>query len=317
MATQSIDPAEIMVKPVVVIGGPTGPVGGLGPTGPEGAAPVTGATGPYGSTGSMGITGPTGPDHFTGSTGPPGATGPLEIDGPTGATGWWGLWGDQGFTGPTGSTGARGAIGIPATPTGITGGIGPTGRGNYGGVSAPFFADPQVFLTIPFVKWTREKTYRQLSAGALYLTPVFLPFARHCTQIVVDSYQSVYPTVRLWLSIYDCDDNMHPTVPLFGSVAINSIPQGQVSAFCNLDLAARPYYLGFLLDTGEYFATIDTDMIPVLLGWRKYDDNSRWMFEAQQLYYRGNFTYGTFPTLTDVPQSDLVLSTSAVWIGIR
>src|SRR5262245_9041898 len=95
MSTQVSFPAPIMTRPVVVIGGPTGPSAGpVGATGPRGA---TGATGVQGA---VGVTGPTG----VGPTGPPGVgayTGPTGMTGPPGA-GTPGV----GFTGPTGAPGA-------------------------------------------------------------------------------------------------------------------------------------------------------------------------------------------------------------------
>lgn len=109
-------PAPIMAKPVVVIGGHTGPSGG--PTGPTGVA----GPGVTGSTGPQGLTGHTGP---TGSTGSPGA----------GA-----------FTGPTGMTGPPG-VGSPSTVVGPTGPQGPVGATGSGAGGSPnklstFFNSP-------------------------------------------------------------------------------------------------------------------------------------------------------------------------------
>lgn len=95
MSTQVSFPAQIMAKPVVVIGGPTGPAGGptgvVGPSGPTGGQGVTGPTGHTGPTG-LGVTGPQGEGAFTGptgNTGPPGsgAPGAMGVTGPTGAPG--------------------------------------------------------------------------------------------------------------------------------------------------------------------------------------------------------------------------------------
>jgi hypothetical protein len=101
MSTESNIPAEIMVRPIVVVGGPTGPsgapTGNTGPTGSTGAA-ATGVTGATGPTGRFG-TGPTGAASTV--TGPTGMTGPVGagLPGPTGATG------GIGATGPTGTLG--------------------------------------------------------------------------------------------------------------------------------------------------------------------------------------------------------------------
>lgn len=95
MPTQVSFPASIMTKPVVVVGGPTGPSGGpMGETGP---------VGPIGETGPLGLTGPTGAlgTGPTGATGAGAFTGPAGMTGPPGA-GTPGL----GFTGPTGAVGA-------------------------------------------------------------------------------------------------------------------------------------------------------------------------------------------------------------------
>jgi hypothetical protein len=98
MSAQSNIPAPIMAKPVVVVGGATGPSGG--PTGP---------TGPQGLQGSQGVIGPTG------------LTGPLGPTGSTGATGAGAFTGPTGFTGPPGSFGGTGSIGAtgPTGPVGV------------------------------------------------------------------------------------------------------------------------------------------------------------------------------------------------------
>lgn len=96
MPTQVRFPASIMTKPVVVIGGHTGPSGG-----------PTGATGPGGQIGATGPLGPTGPTGALG-TGPTGATGAGAFTGPAGMTGppGSGAPGSAGVTGPTGAVGA-------------------------------------------------------------------------------------------------------------------------------------------------------------------------------------------------------------------
>lgn len=130
MTVQVIEPAPIMARPVVVVGGATGPSGG--PTGATGATGSTGRTGPTGlsPTGptGLGATGPTGPTAATGATGP---FGPPGNQGPTGqsAVGTTGNTGPTGplGTGPTGSTGNTGPSGGPTGPTGPTGRTGATG----------------------------------------------------------------------------------------------------------------------------------------------------------------------------------------------
>lgn len=129
-------PASIYARPVVVVGGPTGPSGTAGgPTGPTGVSGPTGfgATGPTGLRGftgptGFGATGPTGDRGFTGPQGSQGLTGPTGASGPTGpASGPTGDRGPTGIDGPTGATGPTGASGIGATgPTGAVGATGPS-----------------------------------------------------------------------------------------------------------------------------------------------------------------------------------------------
>lgn len=95
MAIQITVPAEIMARPVAVIGGPTGPSGG-----PTGTTGPTGITGPTGHIGLQGLTGPIG-------TGPTGPTGAGAFTGPTGNAGPPGSYGAIGPIGPTGVTGPR------------------------------------------------------------------------------------------------------------------------------------------------------------------------------------------------------------------
>ena len=131
MSVESNIPAEIAVRPVVVVGGPTGPAGGptgsSGPTGATGAGAFTGPTGATGPTGSIG-TGPTGAASSvtgpTGYTGPPGSGGATGIGGPTGPTGKLGsgdtsrfVWGDfQSAIGPYGTSYQMAGLGITYTP---------------------------------------------------------------------------------------------------------------------------------------------------------------------------------------------------------
>lgn len=101
MATQPSVPAPIMTKPVVVVGGHTGPSGG--PTGPTGYQGPTG----LGATGSMGATG------VTGNTGPTGSPGAGAFTGPTGNTGPAGIGVPSSVAGPTGPAGPVGSAGAP------------------------------------------------------------------------------------------------------------------------------------------------------------------------------------------------------------
>jgi hypothetical protein len=131
-------PAEVSVRPVVVVGGPTGPSGG--PTGPTG------------------VTGPAGFATHTGSTGPTGVIGPTGIVGPTGA---------GAFTGPTGNTGPPGAFGA----TGLAG-IGPTGPTGARTASqenflVQYYANPRGPYGTTFAMSGCFWTYRPRSTGFL------------------------------------------------------------------------------------------------------------------------------------------------------
>lgn len=146
MPVEIVSPAVVAARPVVVVGGATGPSGGpTGPTGATGAAATgptgsIGTTGPTGATG-VGATGPSGPKGATGFTGPPGvgSTGPASTAaGPTGAAGAQGATGIQG---PAGVTGPSGGPTGPTGFTGPTGSTGPTGPNAVGGLE--FIVDGQ------------------------------------------------------------------------------------------------------------------------------------------------------------------------------
>jgi hypothetical protein len=222
MTVERNDSAAILQKPDVIIAGPTGPVGATGPTGPQGDASLTGPTGAKGPTGVTSALGPTGPDRMTGPTGPRGATGPLDTEGGTGAQGFWGDWGPDGPTGPTGPTGRAGSKGPSSSPRGITGGMGPVGAGSVGGLSVPFFVDNETYLTMPMGRFGggmigASPGYTDIYASTVWLVPVFVPYRRVFTQIVVESGQSRVGDVGLRLGIYDCTEDMQPTVPIYDS----------------------------------------------------------------------------------------------------
>lgn len=132
MSTQSNIPTEILTRPVVVIGGPTGPSGGptgpTGMTGPVGTASLTGATGPTGLLGPTGDFGPTGPGAFTGPRGQTGPVGSVGQTGPQGQIGPTGGFGDNPGArlmtyysntvyGPYNTSGAMLGLGLAYTPS--------------------------------------------------------------------------------------------------------------------------------------------------------------------------------------------------------
>jgi hypothetical protein len=299
MTVERNNPAAVLQKPEVIVSGPTGSVGAIGPTGPMGPPSLTGATGPPGERGAYN-TGPTGSDGVTGPMGPRGETGPEGIGGLTGSTGWWGDWGDDGPTGPTGATGRQGAIGAGGGPRGVTGGLGPTGIGSYGGLQVPFFVDRETYLVTPQIQLassggygglrTTDWYYRALNSVTIYLVPVFVPYARKYTEMVIEPYQD-RAGINFKLGIYDCDlATMRPTVPIYDSDSLTPIYKGRMAVNFDLDLQAKPYYLALVTDTwGVYFRTFGSNDVAMSLGWRKYADNSKWMFESVALSFNASF----------------------------
>jgi len=325
MPVKQHDPAPITLKPTVVLG-ITGALGPPGLPGPEGSSLAIGTTGPRGMTGPVGDFGATGSNAGTGPTGPRGATGPPEVI-ELGPTGWWGDWGDEGPTGITGFAGRTGVPGNAGGPAGITGTVGPTGAGSYGGLQAPIFAASEVYLTPTYlnrfnVDWTGKLEYYQVSNGVIILVPVFVPFPRSFTELVVDSYQERSFGVFFRMALYDCDVNMHPTVPLIQSPDIIPGGQGRIGfSFSSLALQAKPYYFAFLSNTyGVYYRAMASYQPAPVLGWRKYADNTQWMFEAVQMKY-SNFNYGYnqgFINLTAMTTPDLDFASGAVLLmGMR
>jgi hypothetical protein len=289
-------PADVLQKPDVLVGGPTGPVGATGSMGPEGPPAVTGATGPVGASGPLGEIGPTGlAADPTGPTGPWGATGPAETGGGTGPTGWGGNWGDDGPEGSTGPTGRQGKIGAGGGPRGHTGTIGPTGQGSVGGLPVPFFAHPDVFLTPPYFHVGRGSSapgFRQMDNGLIYLFPLYVPYRRTFTQMAVESYQAYYPTVSFKAAIYDCTEDMQPTVPLFQTNEIAPIGAGRVLFDCNIELMQRPYYLAFAMSQwGLQFRWMYGNTSTCVLGLRKYPYNDYFPTDPGQWYGEGSYLY--------------------------
>ena len=320
--------ADITERPVVIIEGPTGPSGGeIGPAGPEGAAALTGPTGPAGPAGPIEI-GPTGPGAVFGPTGAQGATGPADI----GFTGPWGDWGEQGVDGPTGASGPQGRvgpIGMSNAPTGASGASGPSGMGNVCGVSVPFFTDPNIWLTPPMGEVGRfplPLRSTEFGAHTLYLFPVWVPFPRTFTQIAVESaHLNNYSSIRF--GIYDCTQDMHPTVPLYDSGALGP-PVGKgliTSPPFSLPLSAKPYYFAYLSNESLSFKYLSAVDMQAPLGWRRYPDGvgydyPPWKFEACTLIYTAwNWGMGPLPDLTSMAEPDLRLSSSnnMMLMGIR
>jgi hypothetical protein len=319
------DPALITTRPIVVVRGSTGPVGALGPTGLQGAGSVTGATGPRGITGPFG-TGPTGPNAETGPAGPRGATGPSDVSSSPGSTGWYGNWGDDGPTGITGSAGRTGPAGLAGGPKGVSGTTGPIGVGSYGGLTTPLFADSETYLTPPYSRYVQVDalSYFQLASNTMALVPIYVPFARTFTEMVVDSFQGRAPGVFFRLAIYDCTANMHPTVALVQSGNIQVGGAGRIGFTFSYALAAKPYYLAFVQNTAlVQFRCLTGNQIMPVLGMRKYVDNSQWMFETCLLKYTSNspfYNYSSgFIDLTSkvAPDLDFPGNNVTVLIGLR
>jgi hypothetical protein len=285
-------PTIIYAKPVRVVGGPTGP--GFGPTGPTGAqgdVSLTGPTGYTGPTGPMG-TGPAGEDGATGPTGATGQTGPFGA-GPIGPTGEQGA---IGYTGPTGPTGVVGATGIdgPATgPTGPAGPVGPLGAGNIAGIGVPLYADANTYLVMPTGPNIPLGT-TIVSPDVITLIPVFIPYGRVYTKLAIQSYQAD-PAARFRLGIYDCDEEMHPTVPVVDSG--NLVPvMDLMTVTISAALSPKPYYLAIWCGTDLQFKSFPGSYAIQTLGLRC--TSSGWERLLHNLTYDATFDEGDFPDLT-------------------
>jgi hypothetical protein len=286
-------PEPIPARPVVVVGGHTGPAGGpAGPTGLPGIEPgPTGNTGPTGPTGKFG-TGPTGPASDTGPTGPTGLTGPEGTGpegptGPSGDVGWTGPMGDTGPTGPTGVTG-------PATgPTGPYGPVGPGGSGNICGQMVPFFVDPTMYLTMPV-----SNNFPLFSVAGppdrISLVPVYVPYARLYTALVAQVYQT-NPSILFRMGIYDCGPNMHPTVPLVDSGNLTPVA-GIMSVPFSVALSPKPYFLAFWSNGSPQMIGILGQYLVPTLGFDS--DTFNFTTPVHHLYYTGKIYGGVFPDLT-------------------
>ena len=287
-------PTVIAAQPVVVVGGPTGAFGGPpGPTGPTGTVSTTGPTGSTGPTGAFG-TGPTGAPGSTGPTGIQGFTGPpgVGVQGPTGDQGF------MGFTGPTGPTGNRGATGTPGPatgPTGPAGPVGPPGAGNIAGQQVPFFTDPTMFLTMPIssnIPLSNDSTF----ANRISLIPVFVPYSRTYTSMAVQITVSDPSGSSLFkMAIYDCDQNMHPTVPL--AECDDFIPAiGLMTWLFSVTLSPKPYYMAFWCNAPIYVTAVPGGYVVPTLGIGS--NSSGFTFPIHNLYYDGKSYGPSFPDLT-------------------
>jgi hypothetical protein len=286
-------PATVLARPVVVIAGMTGPSGGpTGPTGTTGAATVTGPTGATGPTGPLG-TGPTGAGAFTGPTGSPGATGPQGF-GPAGLTGQQGA---MGFTGPTGVTGAQGATGAdgPTTgPTGPAGPVGPPGIGSICGQQVPFFGDPTVYLTMPVGSNFPLVQATVAAAHTICLVPVFVPYPRTFTLMTIQMYYSI-PSILFRMGIYDCTQDMHPTVSLVDSGDL--VPVAGLMTFTfSAALASKPYYLAYWSNGVPTITCFPGNELIQTLGLRS--TSSGFTNAVHNLTYSGKTYGGAFPDLT-------------------
>ena len=229
-----------MTKPVVVIGGPTGPSGGpTGATGPEGSAAVTGATGSVGPTGPFGYTGPTGAVGPGAFTGPTGMTGPFGL-GPAGPTGQQGEMGETGPTGATGITGMTGPTGALGGPTGDVGPIGPPGIGAIAATITPYFYGANVYLTNNVYDATQSAV--NFTSGFIRLKPIYIPYPRLFTKMAIEIV-TANPTIRFRMGLYDCDEDMHPTAPLCDSGDLTPALTGLMTFSFSVTLASKPYYL--------------------------------------------------------------------------
>jgi hypothetical protein len=323
MPVRSNHSAPISEIQPVTLTGPTGPQTGVtGPIGMMGLS-VTGPAGPIGVSGPVGPPGATGLGGFTGPTGAFGATGPQGGSEGTGPTGDYGEWGPDGPEGNTGPLGRTGSAGRPGGPTGVSGATGPTGAGNIGGVEVPFFVDSETFLTASMLSCGPNDSpwgYASVSTGTIALLPVFVPFARHYTEMVCESQQALYPTIAMRLGIYDCGNDMHPTVPLFDSGQILPIGQGRMGAFFDLDLVAKPYWLAISITQSSNFRAFSNAKLFPVLGYQRYtvvfDPKQNWRFEAGPIYFNGSgWNFNT--ALPDLTAKTLSSGGASIILGIR
>jgi hypothetical protein len=299
MAIRSNDSALVMDRPVVTITGATGPrIGLTGPTGGQGDASPIGPTGATGDGGPIAV-GPVGPTSITGSTGPRGDTGPVLSSNMTGATGWWGDWGASGPTGPVGPAGETGFTGPGGGPLGVTGLLGPTGSGSVCGVQSPSFFSPGIYLTAaPLLVNDLGSPYafRYASANNIYLVPIFVPYARIYTEMAVESY--VTNTLGFFrMGLYDCTEDMRPTVPLV-DCGNRPVSAGMIVAAFSVALKQKPYYLAFWCNNNSiYFKYWGPEDVATTLGIRQSSFGDSWSQGINYLRYAR--TYGpVFPDLT-------------------
>jgi hypothetical protein len=299
MAVRSNKPALNSILPIVTLTGATGGVGPTGPPGPQGVISPTGPTGDVGPTGSIGEGGSTGPSAVTGPTGPRGATGDIFSGDLTGDTGPWGWWGDYGPTGPTGATGEKGLTGPGGGPLGVTGGLGPTGSGSVCGVQAPMFGNSTIYLTTPLLLVNDQGSpyaYRAPTNNMIYLVPVFVPFARTYTEMVVEAYVT-NTTGFFRMGLYDCTEDMRPTVPV-ADCGNRPVAAGVMASPFSAALKQKPYYLAFWVNNPSvYFKYWGVEDIPTVLGARQSSSGGGWVQGVNYIRYAR--AYGTpFPDLT-------------------
>jgi hypothetical protein len=286
-------PEPVLTRPVVVVGGHTGPAGGpTGATGPQGITPgPTGVMGPTGPTGVFG-TGPTGERGETGPTGPTGVTGPLGF-GPDGPPGPTGDTGPTGGLGPTGPKGATGVTGSATGPTGPAGPVGPLGGGSICGQQVPFFGDPSIYLTMPIMS---NFPISSVSGppNRMSLVPIYIPYARLYTTMMLDMSPD-NPAARIRMGIYDCDGDMHPTVPLMDSGQILVIDGLNFISF-NLVLSPKPYYIAYWANSSPSIAGILGRYIVQTLGFKA--EGSGYAQPMHHIAYLGKTFGPPFPDLT-------------------
>jgi hypothetical protein len=301
MPVLSKDDAAVLLLRMVAITGPSGPrIDLTGPTGPQGSMAPTGPTGSVGNTGPMDI-GATGPTAKLGVTGPRGATGPQASGDVTGATGPYGDFGLDGASGPVGVLGPTGYTGPGGGPLGGTGVTGPTGTGNVAGVQAPIFASATPYLTAAPLVGTAagEGTFNQYRShlpNYIYLTPIFVPFARTYTSMMVESYTLNTPAF-FRMGLYDCTEEMHPTVPLVDS-GNTPVAAGLITCSFSVALNPKPYFLAFWCNIANiFFKFWDVRDVAPTLGMKLYPDSSAWSNSINFMRYSRTYS-GGLPDLT-------------------
>jgi hypothetical protein len=171
--------------------------------------------------------------------------------------------------------------------------VGPLGGGNVCGSMAPMFAYTNTFLVMPSLS-NIPLTEVTLDPNVIYLIPVYVPFARHYTAmaIAVVGSENVFK-----IGIYDCDQDMHPTVCLVETVPMNWTTTGVTQVPIDVMLSPKPYYLALWAGGEIRVEAFPGTYVVHTLGWRC--NSSGWTQPVHNVTYAVTFNGGNFPDLTN------------------